>query len=153
MINAATLLEERANSGASFAFNERLKSMTVAEELQVLVLVAGTSCMAAILNASGFYVIKSLSPLTYKVTSHLKTILTLVLGTAFFGEEMNIRQMCGFFICLLGIVAYSFIKGQEMTSGVSISSSSSKQDEKVNGDQQMTCGASLSALSSKLDEK
>lgn len=62
---------------------------------KVLALVAVTSCMATILNASGFYVIKRLSPLTYQVTSHLKTIFTLMIGTAFFGESITLRQICG----------------------------------------------------------
>jgi len=87
---------------------------------KVLLLIAVTSCMAAILNASGFYVIKKLSPLTYQVTSHLKTIFTLIVGTVLFGEAMNVRQIFGFIICLLGIVTYTYIKGQEGLSSTSV---------------------------------
>ena len=88
----------------------------------VLALIFFTSCMAAILNSSGFYVIKSLSPLTYQVTSHLKTISTLVLGTVFFGEEMTVRQVFGFVVCFLGVVAYTFIKNQESATLLAITS-------------------------------
>lgn len=101
--------------------------------LEVLALIVGTSCMAAILNSSGFFVIKSLSPLTYQVTSHLKTIFTLTFGMLFFGEKMTFRQICGFVICVLGILAYSFLKDQEITKVVSDSSSVNKQTEDLDG--------------------
>jgi drug/metabolite transporter (DMT)-like permease len=101
---------------------------------EVLALIAGTSCMAAILNASGFFVIKSLSPLTYQVTSHLKTILTLILGTLLFGEVMTVRQICGFFVCLIGIAAYTFIKDHEVCSAASISAITCKSTEELGGE-------------------
>jgi drug/metabolite transporter (DMT)-like permease len=79
----------------------------------VLGLIAATACMAAILNVSGFYVIRVLSPLTYQVTSHLKTIATLILGALFFEESLSPRQVFGFALSIVGIAVYTFVKEKE----------------------------------------
>jgi drug/metabolite transporter (DMT)-like permease len=79
----------------------------------VLGLIAATACMAAILNVSGFYVIRVLSPLTYQVTSHLKTIATLILGALFFEESLSPRQVLGFALSIVGIAVYTYVKEKE----------------------------------------
>jgi hypothetical protein len=79
----------------------------------VLGLIAATACMAAILNVSGFYVIRVLSPLTYQVTSHLKTIATLILGALFFEESLSPRQVFGFALSIVGIAVYTYVKEKE----------------------------------------
>ena len=74
------------------------------------------SCFAAfIVNVAGYLVIGKLSPLTFQVLGHAKTISILVGGYLFFGKdkEMDINHMVGIVIALVGTIAYSYFKYSE----------------------------------------
>jgi drug/metabolite transporter (DMT)-like permease len=73
-------------------------------------LIAATGAISIALNVSGFMAIQLLSPLTYQVTSHLKPILTIVLGVAVFGEAVSGLQAAGFALSIAGIAAYTAVK-------------------------------------------
>jgi drug/metabolite transporter (DMT)-like permease len=83
-------------------------------------LIGATGILSVAVNASGFLTIKLLSPLTYQVTSHLKPVLTLLLGVAAFGESVSALQACGFTLSIAGIAAYAAVRAQEQTSAAPI---------------------------------
>ena len=66
------------------------------------------SClMAVMLNATNYVVLGWASPLTYQVLGHLKTILILVTGIAFFDQWPSDRALAGIVIAMIGVLMYS----------------------------------------------
>jgi solute carrier family 35 protein E3 len=58
-------------------------------------------------SLSAFLVIGSTSALTYNVASHLKTVLIMAGGVAFFGDAANASKLGGLALAMGGIVLYS----------------------------------------------
>ncbi|KAG2374217.1 hypothetical protein C9374_011054 [Naegleria lovaniensis] len=93
------------------------------------------SCFAAfIVNVAGYLVIGKLSPLTFQVLGHAKTISILIGGFLFFDQEneLNPIKLFGILIALAGTIAYSYIKyQQEIKKDQSTSTSSVSTSENV----------------------
>ncbi|EFC45261.1 predicted protein, partial [Naegleria gruberi] len=74
------------------------------------------SCFAAfVVNIAGYLVIGKLSPLTFQVLGHAKTISILIGGYLFFGNDkpMNVNHIVGIAVAVLGTIAYSYFKYKE----------------------------------------
>ena len=59
------------------------------------------------MSLSTFLVIGSTSSLTYNVVGHVKTVIILSGGWAFFGDEMPPKKLAGIGLAMAGIVWYS----------------------------------------------
>ena len=68
------------------------------------------SCIAAILlNLTNYYVLSILSPLSYLVIGHIKTIIILILGILFFEHKFpSNNTIIGTIIALIGVLLYSY---------------------------------------------
>lgn len=94
-------------------FEDWSAAMRGVADNSIAVLVVVTAALSVALNASGFAVLQLLSPLSYQVTSHLKTVATLALGVSLFGETMLARQAAGFALSIAGVVAYAAARASE----------------------------------------
>lgn len=66
------------------------------------------SCLLGLaVNLSTFLVIGATSSLTYNIVGHVKTVLILAGGYAFFGDTMTIEKFGGVCVAMCGIVWYS----------------------------------------------
>ncbi len=64
--------------------------------------IALSCCFALGVNISNYLVLGKTSPLTYQVLGHLKTILILFLGFTVFKKPIDMRNVLGIFIALIG---------------------------------------------------
>lgn len=58
-------------------------------------------------SLSTFLVIGATSSLTYNVVGHIKTVIILMGGCMFFGDEMPLKKLAGISVAMLGIIWYS----------------------------------------------
>jgi len=85
------------------------------------------SCFAAwVVNVAGYLVIGKLSPLTFQVLGHAKTLSILIGGYVLFGQDNEItpQKLFGICIALLGTFAYSYYKYLQEMKALNNSSSS-----------------------------
>ncbi|GBF99029.1 hypothetical protein Rsub_11974 [Raphidocelis subcapitata] len=75
--------------------------------------ILGSSVLGLIVTLSTFLFIGATSSLTYNVVGHLKTVLIVGSGVAFFGEGMGVKKGVGLVVALCGIFWYSHIKLEE----------------------------------------
>eukprot|EP01032_Pedospumella_encystans_P007826 gene7826-9334_t len=76
------------------------------------------SCVFALgVNISNYLVLGKTSPLTYQVLGHLKTVLILVLGFTVFHKPVDMRNILGIAIAMVGVVAYTEVRRREATPG------------------------------------
>lgn len=70
------------------------------------------SCVFAFgVNVSNYMVLRLTGPLTYQVLGHVKTILILVLGFAFFGQATpDPKMVVGICLAMVGVVWYTELK-------------------------------------------
>jgi len=61
-------------------------------------------CFALGVNISNYLVLGKTSPLTYQVLGHLKTVLILVLGFTVFNKPLDVRNVIGVIIAMIGSV-------------------------------------------------
>lgn len=74
----------------------------------------GISCLFALgVNVSNYLVLGKTSPLTYQVLGHLKTVLILVLGFFFFNKHIDMRNVLGIIIAMIGVVAYTEVRRRQ----------------------------------------
>ncbi|KAK9694750.1 hypothetical protein K7432_013295 [Basidiobolus ranarum] len=66
-----------------------------------------TGLLAFLVNLSIFMIIGKTSPITYNVVGHFKTCLILVLGFFIFNYPVDIINISGIIIALIGIFSYS----------------------------------------------
>ncbi|KAL6784769.1 hypothetical protein ACKKBF_B03135 [Auxenochlorella protothecoides x Auxenochlorella symbiontica] len=78
-----------------------------------LATIAVSAALGLLVNLSTFLVIGATSSLTYNVVGHVKTVLILSGGVAFFGDVMPAKKMAGIGVAMLGIIWYSHIKLRE----------------------------------------
>ncbi|KAL4436857.1 hypothetical protein ABPG75_003996 [Micractinium tetrahymenae] len=78
-----------------------------------VVAIAVSSVLGLLVNLSTFLVIGATSSLTYNVVGHIKTVLILSGGVAFFGDTMPPKKAAGILAAMGGIVWYSQIKLNE----------------------------------------
>jgi len=76
-----------------------------------------SAVLGLLVNLSTFLVIGATSSLTYNVVGHIKTVIILTGGVAFFGDSMSGKKFMGILFAMSGIVWYSMIKLRESSSG------------------------------------
>lgn len=70
-----------------------------------------SSCLVALfVNLSTFLVIGSTSPLSYNVLGHFKLSLVVVGGFVVFGYSVDLQNICGMAVVLVGVVWYTHVK-------------------------------------------
>ncbi|CAL8469506.1 g9047 [Coccomyxa elongata] len=73
-----------------------------------VVAIAGSAVLGLLVSWSTFLMIGATSGLTFNVIGHLKLIIVLAGGVAFFGDQMPPKKFAGVCIALAGIAWYSF---------------------------------------------
>eukprot|EP00597_Dinobryon_sp_UTEXLB2267_P001617 CAMPEP_0170075670 /NCGR_PEP_ID=MMETSP0019_2-20121128/12773_1 /TAXON_ID=98059 /ORGANISM="Dinobryon sp., Strain UTEXLB2267" /LENGTH=258 /DNA_ID=CAMNT_0010286803 /DNA_START=161 /DNA_END=937 /DNA_ORIENTATION=+ len=72
------------------------------------------SCVFALgVNITNYLVLGKTSPLTYQVLGHLKTILILVLGFTTFNKPIDMRNLLGIVIAMIGVIAYTEVRRRQ----------------------------------------
>lgn len=72
------------------------------------------SCIFALgVNISNYLVLGKTSPLTYQVLGHLKTVLILILGFVFFNKHVDMRNVLGIIIAMVGVIAYTEVRRRQ----------------------------------------
>ena len=73
-----------------------------------------TSCFFALgVNISNYLVLGRTSPLTYQVLGHLKTVLILILGVLMFNKPIDLRNVTGVIIAMVGVVSYTEVRRRQ----------------------------------------
>jgi solute carrier family 35 protein E3 len=72
-----------------------------------------SSALGLVVTLSTFLFIGATSSLTYNVVGHLKTVLIVAAGVAFFGEGVGFKKGLGLAVAMGGIMWYSQIKLEE----------------------------------------
>eukprot|EP00981_Chlorochromonas_danica_P001478 scaffold318_cov332-Ochromonas_danica.AAC.4 len=89
------------------------------------------SCVFALgVNISNYLVLGKTSPLTYQVLGHMKTILILVLGFLMFKKALDMRNVLGIVVAMVGVIAYTEVRRQQASTVVlptTVSSSTSSE--------------------------
>ena len=62
------------------------------------------------MSLSTFLVIGATSSLTYNVVGHIKTVIILMGGCMFFGDEMPLKKLAGISVAMSGIIWYSQVR-------------------------------------------
>ena len=76
-----------------------------------------TSCFFALgVNISNYLVLGRTSPLTYQVLGHLKTVLILILGFVMFNKPIDMRNLIGIMIAMVGVIAYTEVRRRQTPS-------------------------------------
>ncbi|BDA44757.1 Solute carrier family 35 member E3 [Coccomyxa sp. Obi] len=73
-----------------------------------VIAIAGSAVLGLLVSWSTFLMIGATSGLTFNVIGHLKLIIVLAGGVAFFGDQMPPKKFAGVCIALAGIAWYSF---------------------------------------------
>ena len=69
------------------------------------------SCVLALgVNISNYLVLGKTSPLTYQVLGHFKTITILVLGFTVFNRPVDVRNLIGIAVAMVGVIAYTEVR-------------------------------------------
>ncbi|PSC75159.1 Solute carrier family 35 member E3 isoform A [Micractinium conductrix] len=84
-----------------------------------VVAIAISAVLGLLVNLSTFLVIGATSSLTYNVVGHIKTVLILSGGVAFFGDTMPPKKAAGIAAAMGGIIWYSQIKLSEARASAS----------------------------------
>ena len=91
-----------------------LDDMALLREYEVtsstLGLLVASCSVALFVNLSTFLVIGSTSPLSYNVLGHFKLSLVVVGGFMLFGYAIDMRNVLGMAIVLVGVVWYTHVK-------------------------------------------
>ncbi len=72
-----------------------------------IIAIAVSALLGLLVSLSTFLVIGATSSLTYNVVGHIKTVIILMGGCMFFGDEMPMKKLAGISIAMGGIVWYS----------------------------------------------
>ncbi|CAL5229693.1 g13065 [Coccomyxa viridis] len=87
------------NPGTILGFNYTFVSTTA---------ILGSAVLGLLVSWSTFLMIGATSGLTFNVIGHLKLIIVLAGGVAFFGDQMPPKKLAGVCVALAGIAWYSF---------------------------------------------
>ncbi|KAJ1418823.1 triose-phosphate transporter family-domain-containing protein [Ochromonadaceae sp. CCMP2298] len=88
------------------------------------------SCFFALgVNVSNYLVLGKTSPLTYQVLGHMKTVLILVLGFTVFNKPVDVRNVIGIVIAMVGVVAYTEVRRRDSTPGLPVAQSSDRLEK------------------------
>ncbi|EIE22332.1 hypothetical protein COCSUDRAFT_6302, partial [Coccomyxa subellipsoidea C-169] len=69
--------------------------------------IAISAALGLLVSLSTFLVIGATSSLTYNVVGHIKTVIILMGGCMFFGDEMPLKKLAGISVAMSGIIWYS----------------------------------------------
>ena len=72
-----------------------------------VVAIAVSAGLGLLVSLSTFLVIGATSSLTYNVVGHIKTVIILMGGCMFFGDQMPLKKLAGISIAMSGIIWYS----------------------------------------------
>ena len=72
-----------------------------------VIAIAISAGLGLLVSLSTFLVIGATSSLTYNVVGHIKTVIILMGGCMFFGDEMPLKKLAGISIAMSGIIWYS----------------------------------------------
>ncbi|KAK9915489.1 hypothetical protein WJX75_009938 [Coccomyxa subellipsoidea] len=81
--------------------------------------IAISAALGLLVSLSTFLVIGATSSLTYNVVGHIKTVIILMGGCMFFGDEMPLKKLAGISVAMLGIIWYSQLKLSAAAAGTS----------------------------------
>jgi solute carrier family 35 protein E3 len=91
-------------------FFEPLAGLEKFMNYNIISLIILCGIVAFFVNFSVFWVIGNLSPVTYNMIGHSKTLLIIFIGSFIFHEPLNNRQVFGLFFTMLGVFMYSYFK-------------------------------------------
>eukprot|EP00762_Andalucia_godoyi_P001856 ANDGO_06014.mRNA.1 putative membrane protein At1g06890 len=67
-----------------------------------------TTCvLSVVLNWSLFALLGSVSPVTFNVMGHAKTVAVLLVAFLYFGEAWSLQKLCGLVIAIAGMIVFS----------------------------------------------
>ena len=75
-----------------------------------IIAIAVSALLGLLVSLSTFLVIGATSSLTYNVVGHIKTVIILMGGCMFFGDEMPLKKLGGISIAMGGIIWYSQVR-------------------------------------------
>lgn len=79
-------------------------------DIEVLLTIGLTCCLAFLVNLSTFLVIGQTSPVTYNVLGHFKLTVILTLGFVFFGSPLDPKVITGAILTLTGVFWYTHLR-------------------------------------------
>jgi len=80
---------------------------------ETVVRIAVSCCFALGVNISNYLVLGKTSPLTYQVLGHLKTVCILVLGFTVFMKPVDVRNVIGILIAMVGVISYTEVRRRD----------------------------------------
>ncbi|XP_037092581.1 solute carrier family 35 member E3-like [Pollicipes pollicipes] len=83
---------------------------------QQTALVVCSCVMAFVINLSIYWLIGNTSPLTYNMIGHSKFCLTVAAGFIVFHDPLQLNQIMGISLTMLGIIVYSHLKMKQSAS-------------------------------------
>ena len=86
------------------------KQLTVRTDDGTIPAIIVSSCLAFLVNLSIFLVIGKTSPVTYNVLGHFKLCVILSLGFLFFGNSVDVKNLMGIGLTLVGVFWYTHLK-------------------------------------------
>ena len=90
--------------------NSTLWSLNERKHIPLLFL---SGLLAVLINTTGFLIIKRITPLSFQVLNHLKTLTTLTVGVFIFKESLSHRQIFGVLSAISGMVVYGHVRSRE----------------------------------------
>lgn len=84
-----------------------LSQFHVSGNLQLLLL--GSSLFAVLFNVSNYSLLAMVSPLTYSLIGHVKTIALMITGAYFFNSWPSQIMVDGMTIAILGVIGYGYV--------------------------------------------
>ena len=75
--------------------------------MAAIIAIAVSALLGLLVSLSTFLVIGATSSLTYNVVGHIKTVIILMGGCMFFGDEMPLKKLGGISVAMGGIIWYS----------------------------------------------
>nr|XP_034185278.1 solute carrier family 35 member E3-like isoform X2 [Osmia lignaria] len=86
------------------------QTLTRSWSLIDLIMVILSGIVAFLVNLTSYWIIGKTSPLTYNMAGHFKFCLLLLGGSLLFHETLNINQVIGITLTLIGIILYAHVK-------------------------------------------
>ncbi|XP_034185277.2 solute carrier family 35 member E3-like isoform X1 [Osmia lignaria lignaria] len=90
------------------------QTLTRSWSLIDLIMVILSGIVAFLVNLTSYWIIGKTSPLTYNMAGHFKFCLLLLGGSLLFHETLNINQVIGITLTLIGIILYAHVKVSTM---------------------------------------
>ena len=72
------------------------------------------ACMAFGMTLSEFELLKTTSAITVMIIGTAKDLVTIGTSVVIYGDVLDVYNVCGLFLCLMGIIGYNNYKLQKM---------------------------------------